>query len=206
MCARRSCEMPRADGGRALPKLRADPLRAAAMATSTKPSRGEQRRAARTVVVRLFTTRPARSRALPVVSRASDCGIANVNIGPSGAEIGGAFGGEKETGGGASLARTRGRRTCGVRRTRSTIRRRCRSRKASTSLSAELRRGVPGLSVGAGFLRDPLTSNRRGHTLPADSDSSGVAVSSKVVIVGGGVIGSSVAYFLRRRTRRSASQ
>jgi len=30
----------------------------------------------------------------------SDCGIANVNMGPSGAEIGGAFGGEKETGGG----------------------------------------------------------------------------------------------------------
>jgi len=30
----------------------------------------------------------------------SDCGIVNVNIGPSGAEIGGAFGGEKETGGG----------------------------------------------------------------------------------------------------------
>ncbi len=33
-------------------------------------------------------------------SLGSDCGIANVNIGPSGAEIGGAFGGEKETGGG----------------------------------------------------------------------------------------------------------
>jgi len=33
-------------------------------------------------------------------SEDSDCGIANVNIGPSGAEIGGAFGGEKETGGG----------------------------------------------------------------------------------------------------------
>jgi aldehyde dehydrogenase (NAD+) len=33
-------------------------------------------------------------------SGGSDCGIANVNIGPSGAEIGGAFGGEKETGGG----------------------------------------------------------------------------------------------------------
>ena len=32
--------------------------------------------------------------------RGSDCGIASVNIGPSGAEIGGAFGGEKETGGG----------------------------------------------------------------------------------------------------------
>lgn len=33
-------------------------------------------------------------------SEGSDCGIANVNIGPSGAEIGGAFGGEKDTGGG----------------------------------------------------------------------------------------------------------
>jgi len=35
-----------------------------------------------------------------VAAEGSDCGIANVNIGPSGAEIGGAFGGEKETGGG----------------------------------------------------------------------------------------------------------
>ncbi|WP_424990403.1 aldehyde dehydrogenase family protein [Fluviibacterium sp. S390] len=33
-------------------------------------------------------------------AQGSDCGIANVNIGPSGAEIGGAFGGEKDTGGG----------------------------------------------------------------------------------------------------------
>jgi aldehyde dehydrogenase (NAD+) len=33
-------------------------------------------------------------------ARGSDCGIANVNLGTSGAEIGGAFGGEKETGGG----------------------------------------------------------------------------------------------------------
>jgi aldehyde dehydrogenase (NAD+) len=33
-------------------------------------------------------------------SQGSDCGIANINIGTSGAEIGGAFGGEKETGGG----------------------------------------------------------------------------------------------------------
>jgi aldehyde dehydrogenase (NAD+) len=33
-------------------------------------------------------------------ARGSDCGIANVNIGTSGAEVGGAFGGEKETGGG----------------------------------------------------------------------------------------------------------
>jgi aldehyde dehydrogenase (NAD+) len=36
-------------------------------------------------------------------ARGSDCGIANVNIGTSGAEIGGAFGGEKETGGGREL-------------------------------------------------------------------------------------------------------
>ena len=35
-----------------------------------------------------------------MAANGSDCGICNVNIGPSGAEIGGAFGGEKETGGG----------------------------------------------------------------------------------------------------------
>ena len=35
-----------------------------------------------------------------VSAAGSDCGLANVNVGPSGAEIGGAFGGEKETGGG----------------------------------------------------------------------------------------------------------
>jgi aldehyde dehydrogenase (NAD+) len=35
-----------------------------------------------------------------IAADGSDCGIANVNLGPSGAEIGGAFGGEKETGGG----------------------------------------------------------------------------------------------------------
>jgi aldehyde dehydrogenase (NAD+) len=34
------------------------------------------------------------------IGAGSDCGIANVNVGTSGAEIGGAFGGEKETGGG----------------------------------------------------------------------------------------------------------
>ena len=57
-----------------------------------------QRRAAGTVVVDLHA---GRSRGRAVLSAdGSDCGIANVNIGPSGAEIGGAFGGEKETGGG----------------------------------------------------------------------------------------------------------
>ena len=45
-------------------------------------------------------TNDIREAELFVSPRGSDCGIANVNIGPSGAEIGGAFGGEKETGGG----------------------------------------------------------------------------------------------------------
>jgi aldehyde dehydrogenase (NAD+) len=47
----------------------------------------------------IFTT-DMREAELFMASGGSDCGIANVNIGPSGAEIGGAFGGEKETGGG----------------------------------------------------------------------------------------------------------
>jgi len=47
----------------------------------------------------IFTT-DLREAELFVSARGSDCGIANVNIGTSGAEIGGAFGGEKETGGG----------------------------------------------------------------------------------------------------------
>jgi aldehyde dehydrogenase (NAD+) len=47
----------------------------------------------------LFTTSLA-SAEIFLSHRGSDCGIANVNIGTSGAEIGGAFGGEKETGGG----------------------------------------------------------------------------------------------------------
>ncbi|PZQ46061.1 MAG: aldehyde dehydrogenase family protein [Micavibrio aeruginosavorus] len=45
-------------------------------------------------------TRDVREAETFLSSVGSDCGIANVNIGPSGAEIGGAFGGEKETGGG----------------------------------------------------------------------------------------------------------
>jgi aldehyde dehydrogenase (NAD+) len=47
----------------------------------------------------IFTTDLREAERFLAVS-GSDCGIANVNIGPSGAEIGGAFGGEKETGGG----------------------------------------------------------------------------------------------------------
>ena len=58
-----------------------------------------ERRAAGPVLVDLHhepEDRPRSSCRRPV----RDCGIANVNIGTSGAEIGGAFGGEKETGGG----------------------------------------------------------------------------------------------------------
>ncbi len=47
----------------------------------------------------IFTT-DLREAEIFLSARGSDCGIANVNIGTSGAEIGGAFGGEKETGGG----------------------------------------------------------------------------------------------------------
>jgi aldehyde dehydrogenase (NAD+) len=47
----------------------------------------------------IFTT-DMREAELFLSATGSDCGIANVNVGPSGAEIGGAFGGEKETGGG----------------------------------------------------------------------------------------------------------
>ena len=45
-------------------------------------------------------TNSLRAAELFLSTKGSDCGIANVNIGTSGAEIGGAFGGEKETGGG----------------------------------------------------------------------------------------------------------
>jgi aldehyde dehydrogenase (NAD+) len=47
----------------------------------------------------LFTSRLQHSERF-LSAEGSDCGIANINIGTSGAEIGGAFGGEKETGGG----------------------------------------------------------------------------------------------------------
>lgn len=47
----------------------------------------------------LFTTHLRQSEAF-LSATGSDCGIANINIGTSGAEIGGAFGGEKHTGGG----------------------------------------------------------------------------------------------------------
>ncbi len=53
--------------------------------------------------------------------RRSDCGIANVNIGTSGAEIGGAFGGERRQAEAESLVRMPGRRTCVARRAQRTL-------------------------------------------------------------------------------------
>ena len=47
----------------------------------------------------IFTT-DVREAEIFLAAAGSDCGIANVNLGTSGAEIGGAFGGEKATGGG----------------------------------------------------------------------------------------------------------
>ena len=85
------------------------------------------------------------------LSRAgSDCGIANVNIGPSGAEIGGAFGGEKETGGGRESGSDAGRPTCAAPPTRSTTAR------AAAGAGREVRRRLMKLDtllVHAG--RDP---------------------------------------------------
>ena len=78
--------------------LRADPLRHRATTRSTRRSRSTTtcRRACR----RAIFTSDVREAELFLSPAGSDCGIANVNIGTSGAEIGGAFGGEKATGGG----------------------------------------------------------------------------------------------------------
>jgi Aldehyde dehydrogenase family len=73
-------------------------------------------------------------------ARGSDCGIANVNIGPSGAEIGGAFGGEKEIrrpAAGANPDRMLGRPICAVPPTRSISVARCHSPRASSSMSTD---------------------------------------------------------------------
>ena len=86
--------------------------------------------------------RPARGRAHSCRRAGSDCGIANVNIGPSGAEIGGAFGGEKETGGGREAGcdawKSYMRRATNTSTTHAT----CRWRRASGSTSANPARGA----------------------------------------------------------------
>ena len=88
----------RADRGRPRGDVRADPLRHALPRRWTRrsPFTTTCRRACRRAI---FTTDLRESERF-LAAAGSDCGIANVNIGPSGAEIGGAFGGEKETGGG----------------------------------------------------------------------------------------------------------
>jgi hypothetical protein len=90
-------EMPEQTGPMLRRDLRADPLCRPLFATLRRGI-AMQNAVARACRPRIFTLdmREAERSSRP----GSDCGIANVNIGPSGAEIGGAFGGEKETGGG----------------------------------------------------------------------------------------------------------
>ena len=87
-----------ADRAGAARDLRADPLRDALYAISTRRI-ALHNDVAQGLSSSIFTT-DMREAERFISAAGSDCGIANVNIGPSGAEIGGAFGGEKETGGG----------------------------------------------------------------------------------------------------------
>ena len=88
----------------------------------------------------------------------SDCGIANVNTGTSGAEIGGAFGGEKDTGGGRESGSDAGRITCAARRSRSIFPASCRWRRGFSSARA---RGARPSSWGALKFVSPLAQVRR---------------------------------------------
>ena len=87
-----------ADRDRAGGDLRADPLRACPTTRSTRRSPCTTR--ARHGLSSAIFTNDLREAEAFLSAAGSDCGIANVNIGTSGAEIGGAFGGEKDTGGG----------------------------------------------------------------------------------------------------------
>ena len=87
-----------ADRGRGAGDVRPAPLRAA-LRGLRGGDRAEQRRA-RKDCRRACSPRDQAEAEKFVSAEGSDCGIVNVNIGTSGAEIGGAFGGEKETGGG----------------------------------------------------------------------------------------------------------
>ena len=92
----------RADG-EAVRRGRPRDLRAAALRAAVRRlrrgDRPQQRRPAGPVLEHLHL-RPSPRPSCFCSAEGSDCGIVNVNIGTSGAEIGGAFGGEKETGGG----------------------------------------------------------------------------------------------------------
>ena len=85
------------DRGRRTGDVRAAPLRAHVLGAGGGDRDPERR--PQGLASSIFTT-DLREAERFLASSGSDCGIANVNIGPSGAEIGGAFGGEKETGGG----------------------------------------------------------------------------------------------------------
>ena len=90
-------EMPGAERHRARGDLRADPLHA--RLRRLEDAIALQNDAPQGLSSSIFTL-DLREAETFLFGLGSDCGIANVNIGPSGAEIGGAFGGEKETGGG----------------------------------------------------------------------------------------------------------
>ena len=83
---------------RAAGNVRPDPVSSCATASSTR--RSASTTACRRAWRRRSSPRDVREAELFCSPAGSDCGIVNVNIGTSGAEIGGAFGGEKETGGG----------------------------------------------------------------------------------------------------------
>ena len=155
-----SCEMPAQTELITARDLRADPLRASsyddldeAIAIHNDVPQG--------LSSAIFTARRARGRAL-LSAAGTDCGIANVNIGTTGAEIGGAFGGEKETGGGRESGSDSWKAY--MRRATNTINyfTSCRSRRASRSAKASPRpsRSRPvrrGSSTAADAGSPPLT-------------------------------------------------
>ena len=91
-------EMPEQSADRAARDLRADPLRDA-LSSDFDDALARHNAVPQGLSSCIFTQDMQEAERFLAAS-GSDCGIANVNIGPSGAEIGGAFGGEKETGGG----------------------------------------------------------------------------------------------------------
>ena len=82
----------------------------------------------------IFST-DVRETELFLFATGSDCGIANVNIGPSGAEIGGALVGKRKPAAAGRADRTLGRRTCAARPTRSTTQETCHSLRAFSLIS-----------------------------------------------------------------------
>ncbi len=90
----------------------------------------------------------------------SDCGIANVNLGTSGAEIGGAFGGEKQTGGGRESGSDSWKAYIAGPPTRSITRASCRWRRGFASMWNR------GLGVGGWGLEQPVMPTAAGQSFP----------------------------------------